>query len=101
MTDLRAESLEQSQVRFVQFRNIRRVCVIQTKDTSTEYGGEFRTRWLFSGNVSDEQLDQVINLEGNYCQHEYDCCGRFYQRPAQIKRDGLRTLVIQRSFQNV
>ena len=73
----------------------------QVKDTSTEYGGQATYRLLYAGTLTDDELWQRVNLEGDYCQHEYDCCGRWYKNPAIVKRDGIRTLVIQRMAQNV
>lgn len=70
-------------------------------DTSTEYGGEAVEKWLFIGHVPDVVLGQLIDLEGDYCQHEYDCCGRYYRSGATVYRDKFRTLVVQRSYQNV
>lgn len=70
-------------------------------DVSTEYGGEAVEKWLFEGQVGDAQLGYLINLEGDYCQHEYDCCGQYYRSGATVYRDRIRTLVVQRSYQNV
>ena len=91
----------QIQVQFIEFPDRKRVAVTQIKDTSTEYGGEFIRKYLFAGTVSDEELAYAINIEGTYCQHEWDCCGNYYLSSARIKRDGIRTLVLQKGYQNV
>lgn len=75
---------------------------VQEEDRSDEYGGHFVTRWLFIGNkLTPEEVNDFVNVEGDYCQHSYDCCGRYYARPAKIMWDQFNTLVTQDWYQNV
>lgn len=65
------------------------------------------TRWdevtLYVGKATDEQVAQYVEeyFPSEHCQHEYDCCGRWYANRAGYKRHGALVIVKQSYSQNI
>ena len=66
-----------------------------------EYGDSQLETWTLPASTTDAQLERFVNVEGNWCQHEYDCCGGWYSSPASIVRTPEAVTVTQSSSRNV
>lgn len=42
-----------------------------------------------------------VKIEGEYCQHEYDCCGRWYQQVPSIALSGDEIIVTVSYYTNL
>lgn len=51
-----------------------------------EYGESYHEVWTFPAGTPTETIGRIVNLEGTFCTHEYDCCANWYRGHARIDR---------------
>jgi len=72
--------------------------------TSTDSDNDWEKTWIVPpAGITDEEIGERWNRnpDGDYCQHEYDCCANWYSDRIRIKRVNQRVLVTQNHYRNV